>query len=133
MKKLNLEKKNLKNFGITMCIAFLVITGLIIIRHRHSIAPTAVISGVFLLLALIHPLLLKPIYIIWMRLAYALGWLNTRIILLIIFYIVFTPIGLALRLFRVDLLDRKIDKNKDSYWLKKEKKEFKTLDYERQF
>jgi len=38
-----------------------------------------------------------------------------------------------MRLFKVDLLDRKIDKNKESYWKEKEKEDFKPLNYERQF
>lgn len=133
MERLNPDKKDLKKFGVTMCVAFLVISGLIIIKHRHSAVPALTISAAFLLSALVRPGLLKPVYIIWMKLAFALGWLNTRVILLLIFYIIFAPVGLALRLFRADLLDRKIDKNKDSYWLKKEKKEFNPLDYERQF
>lgn len=133
MEKLNPDKKGLRNFGITMCIAFLVISSLIIFKHRHSAVPTLTISAALLLSALIRPILLKPFYIIWMNFAFTLGWFNTRIILLLIFYIVFAPVGLFLGLFRADLLDRKIDKNKDSYWLKKEKKEFNPADYERQF
>lgn len=68
-----------------------------------------------------------------MRFALVLSWVNTRLILLIIFYLIFTPIGLAMRLFGIDLLERKSDKNKKSYWKKKEKKSFSRLDYERQF
>jgi hypothetical protein len=41
--------------------------------------------------------------------------------------------GLSMKLFGVDLLDRKIDKDKESYWKKKEEKEFNPIDYERQF
>jgi hypothetical protein len=95
--------------------------------------PTTVISGLFFILAFIAPGLLKPIYIFWMRLAFVLSWINTRLILSIIFYLIFTPVGLGMRLFGVDLLDRKIEKNKDSYWINKEKKEFNARDYERQF
>jgi hypothetical protein len=68
-----------------------------------------------------------------MRFAYLLAWINTRLILCAIFYLVFTPIGLVMRLLKIDPLDRKIDKNKNSYWIKKEKKDFCPLDYERQF
>jgi len=74
--------------------------------------------------------LLKYLYIIWMRLAFILGWINTRILLLAIFYLLFTPIGIGIKLFGVDLLERKIDKNKDSYW---KKKDSLAADYERQF
>jgi len=133
MEKLRLDKKTLRKFGITMGIAFLIITLIILIRHKHSVIPTSIISATFLILAFVSPALLKPIYILWMRLAFILGWINTRLILFIIFYLVFTPIGLVMRLFRIDLLDRKIDKNKESYWRKKERSSFSPLNYERQF
>jgi hypothetical protein len=133
MEKINLDKKSLRKFGITMGIAFLAITILILIRHRYSTLPTSIISLIFFLLAAIAPPLLKPIYISWMKLAFILSWINTRLILIIIFYLVFTPIGLVMRLFGADLLDRKIDKNKDSYWRKREKKAFNPADYERLF
>ncbi len=123
----------LRKFGITMGIAFLAITLLIFSRHRHSILPTAVISAVFFTLALILPISLKYVYILWMKLALVLSWINTRLILFIIFYLVFTPIGLAMRLFNADSLDRKIEKKRDSYWGMREKKVFNPLDYERQF
>lgn len=74
---------------------------------------------------------IKPVYIVWMRFAFILGWINTRIILVILFYLIFTPVGLFMRLFRIDLLERK---NKEgTYWKKKEKVEFNPLNYERRF
>lgn len=133
MDKLKLDRKSLRQFGITMAIAFLIITLIIFIRHKYSVIPASVISVTFLILAFTLPALLKPIYILWMRLAFILGWINTRLILFILFYLVFTPIGLVMRLFRIDLLDRKIDKNKESYWRKKERSGFSPLNYERQF
>ncbi len=133
MEKLNLDKKSLKKFGVTMGVAFLIIALLLLIRHKHNLLPLFSISIVFFMFAFTLPVLLKPIYILWMRLAFILGWITTRLILFIIFYFIFTPIGLGMRLFKVDLLDRKIDKNKESYWKEKEKGDFKPLNYERQF
>ncbi len=134
MEELKLDKKTLRKFGITMGLAFLVITGLILFRHRHSILPPAVISLLFFILAIIWPLLLKPIYILWMKLALVLGWVNSRLLLITIFYLVFAPISLALKLFKVDPLDRGIEKRKGSYWKEKEKKQVDDkLSYERQF
>lgn len=43
-----------------------------------------------------------------------------RLISIIIFYLIFTPVGIAMRLFGVDLLDIKIDKKRKSYWKKKD-------------
>ncbi len=133
MDKINLDNKSLKKFGITMGIAFFIVTLFILIRHKHNILPASIISIIFFILALVIPDLLKPIYIFWMRLAYILAWVNTRLILSILFYIIFTPIGVGIRLFGIDLLDRKIDKNKQSYWIKKEETAFSPLGYERQF
>lgn len=133
MEKLNLDKNNLRKFGITMGIAFLVITLFILTRHRHNILPTSIISAIFFILAFIMPVLLKPIYIFWMKLALVLSWINTRLILLIIFYLIFTPIGLVMMLFGIDLLERRIERNKESYWKEKEKRKFERLNYERQF
>lgn len=73
---------------------------------------------------------LKSVYAVWMKFASVLGIINVTLILSLLFYIIFTPIGLIIRLFGRDLLDRKIEKDKTSYWLKKE---FPASDYERLF
>lgn len=53
--------------------------------------------------------------------------------LLALFYFIFAPMGVVMRIFGIDALDRKIDRGRGSYWKKKEKKEFSLTDYERQF
>ena len=133
MHMLEANKQNLRKFGITMGVAFLVITTIVFFRHRHSILPTMVISGSFFVSAAFMPAVLKPIYIVWMKLAFILGWVNTRLLLCIIFYSLFTPFAMAAKLFRKDPLDRKIEKEKESYWGKKEDKPFCPADYERLF
>ncbi|MFA5350415.1 MAG: SxtJ family membrane protein [Candidatus Omnitrophota bacterium] len=75
----------------------------------------------------------KPLYICWMKLAYALSWFNSRLLLFLIFYFVFTPIGWILKLLRKDLLDMRIKRGEKSYWRKKDKNEFGTVSYEKQF
>jgi len=133
MAKLDFAQQNLKKFGITMAVAFMVITGIILLKHRHSALPTLIIAVIFFIFAYIAPFVLKPVYILWMRLAFILSWVNTRLILTLIFYLVFTPIGLVLRVCGVDLLQIKIKKDKTSYWLKREPKVFSPTDYQRQF
>lgn len=133
MEKMKLNKNNLKAFGITMGIAFLAIALFMLIRHKHMLLPVFLISVIFFIFAFTLPVLLKPVYILWMKLAFALSWINTRLILFIMFYLILTPIGLVMRLFKVDLLDIKIDKGRQSYWKQRENKEFCPLNYERQF
>ncbi|MCX5700290.1 MAG: SxtJ family membrane protein [Candidatus Omnitrophica bacterium] len=45
---------------------------------------------------------------VWMYLSLISGWINARIILIVMFCLIFTPVGLLMRLFRDDLLERKI-------------------------
>lgn len=133
MERLNLDKKNLRKFGITMGVVFLVITLLIFIKHRYIAVSVSIISFLFFALALFIPRSLKLLYSLWMKFAFVLAWINTRLILFILFYLIFTPLGLSMKIFGADLLDRKIDKSRNSYWKKKEKKHFNLSDYERQF
>ena len=70
----------------------------------------------FGLLGLSLPMALRPIYKVWMKFAEALGWINTRIILSVIFFLVFTPYGILARLLGKDLLDLKWKRRADSYW-----------------
>lgn len=134
MEELNLSKKSLRKFGLVMSVAFLVVAGILLIRHKQYIVPFFIAtSTILILLTLAAPVLLKPVYIVWMRMGFVLGWVNTRLLLLIIFYLVVTPIGLLMRLFGNDPLLRRIDKKISSYWVKKENKDFNPLNYERQF
>lgn len=77
--------------------------------------------------------LLKSLYSLWMKFALILSWINTRLILIILFYLIFTPIGLVLRILGKDLLDRKINKISKSYWRKKEENKFGLAAYQKQF
>ncbi len=126
------DNASLKKFGLTMAVALLVIAGIVFIKHKE---PNAVLLGlalVFLLCSFVFPRALKYVYIAWMKLAFVLGWINTRILLSLVFYLIFTPIGLIMRLFN-DPMERRIDKDRQSYWIKKENKPFNKQDYERQF
>lgn len=127
------NKISLKKFGLTMAVCFALIALVVFIRHRHSPLAICIISFFFLLISLIVPGLLRYVYIIWMKLAFVLGWVNTRILLCIIFYLIFSPLGLIMRIFRIDLLDRRFNCATESYWKAKSSKEFSQADYQRRF
>lgn len=48
-----------------------------------------------------------------------MGWFNTRLILIITYYFVLTPIGLLAKLFKKDFLNLKIEREAQSYWIQK--------------
>ncbi len=91
------------------------------------------VGTVFLLIGMIYPILVKPVYVGWMKFAYLLGEVNTRIILLFVFILTILPIGILFRIFRKDLLDSKLEKSKKSYWLEREKKELDIEGYYKHF
>ena len=78
------------------------------------------------------PIILKPVYFLWMIFAFILGWVMTRVILSIVFYIIITPIGLITRLLGEDFLNIKKIKN-DSYWNNRDSSEELNQNYEKQF
>ena len=75
-----------------------------------SMKVAAVLAG----MALVLPVALGPVFKVWMRFAEALGWVNTRIILSVIFFLLFLPVGMIMRIFN-DPMRRKLDKSADSY------------------
>jgi len=132
MDKLKLDKITLKKFGLTMGVAFLLFSGLFLFRHKPGVAKYSLAtSSLFFIAGLIFSFLLKPIYIVWMRFAFILSWVNTRIILIILFYLVFMPVGLLMRLRRKDLLE--INSHGSTYWKEKEKTDSNIINYERRF
>lgn len=74
------------------------------------------VAAVFVLGALLVPRWLAPVHGLWLRIGHALGWLNTRLILGLVFFLIFVPVGLARRAFR-DPLARRLDGGLESYRL----------------
>lgn len=71
-------------------------------------------SAILITMALIFPAALSPVYAIWMQFAEVLGWINTRIILSLIFFLIFFPFGVIMRIFN-DPMRRSLDKTVESY------------------
>jgi polyferredoxin len=127
-------KSELRTFGIGLTIFFLLVGSLLYYRgnfpnYRWFFA----VSGLILLIATLRPGLLAFIHRVMARFARAIGWVNTMALLSIIFYGIFTPVGLLVKLLGRDSLDRKWDSEVSSYWHRRNKAEFIREQYERQF
>ena len=133
IKNIKEDKKDLEKFGYTVGIAFLIISVLTFIFGKHSYIYFGIIAIFLIVSSFLLPYALKPLNKIWMGLSILLGWLMTRVILIILFYLAITPISLLAKLFKKDFLDLKFDLSKRSYWKNKEQKKIDPTDYERQF
>jgi hypothetical protein len=132
IKNIKSEKKDLRSFGIVMAVFFGLLGAWLLWKERDSYLYMFIIAGIFLLGGLALPIALKPLQIAWMTLAVILGWVMTRVILGILYYLIFTPMGLLARLFGKDFLNMKLDRNASSYWIEK-KAEPGERNYENQF
>jgi hypothetical protein len=126
-------KKELRKFGITVGSVFVLLGLLLCWRGKGYYYYFLILGGAFIIPGVIVPMILRPVEKVWMGAAKRMGWVMTRVILSILFFLVFTPMGLVAKLFGKQFLDLKIDKRKKSYWGYREKKEFNRGDYEKQF
>jgi len=110
------ETKQLRNFGLMVGGIFLII-GLwpVLLRSENPRAWAVVLGGLLMSLGFGLPKLLGPVYRVWMILGHALGWVNTRILLGIVFYGLLTPMGLIMRLFGKDSMRRQFVQEAHTY------------------
>jgi hypothetical protein len=69
-------------------------------------------------LGLVAPAWLRPVHAGWMRMAHAVGWFNTRILLGLVYYGMVLPIGLVRRCVADPLALR--PGSADSYWVRRD-------------
>ena len=116
------------NSGVTVIIA-----GLLYWKEKDSFQIFLTTGAVLFIFGSILPVLLKPIYWIWMIIATILGGFMTRVILSFLFYVILTPIGLIARLFGKQFIELRWNKSKASYWNYRTTKQQKRENYEKQF
>ena len=89
---------------------------------RSQNTTAAIVVGALAVLVgvpgLFFPRLLKPIFVGWMILAFPIGWLVSRIILMLLYFGVFAPVGFVLRILGHDPLRLK-KPEVESYWEEK--------------
>ncbi|HIG55770.1 MAG TPA: sxtJ [Candidatus Handelsmanbacteria bacterium] len=128
------QRRDLRNFGLVMAAVLALVSGYL--WYKDAMDPAQVVVAVaagFLIVGLVLPVVLTPIYFPWMWLARILAFVNTHLLLGFVFYTLFTFIGLGMRLLGRDPLDRKIIPDSDSYWQRRESPLLSREHYLRQF
>ena len=90
------------------------------------------ISLFFFLTSIFKASLLLPLNKAWMRLGFLIGMLVNPLVLGFIFFLLFTPLALIMRLFNRDELRLKV-KNRSSHWKKRNIEETEINDFKQQF
>jgi integral membrane sensor domain MASE1 len=124
------DNKTLRNFGLTSAVIVALLFGLALpwLRgHGWPLWPWY-LSGAMLLTGLIAPGALRPVYRVWMKFGQFMGRVNSTIILTMVFFIIFTPVGIIMRAIRRDSLKRKLEKEHQSYRVQSEPSQRKKLE-----
>lgn len=131
--KLDRSPRALRRFGLTLGSALLLL-GAFLFWRRHGGAGLlfASLGALLLILAGIAPVLLKWVHGPWMILSLALGWVMTRVLLTVAFFLIVTPIGLLQRLFGKLPLEIAFRTGATSYWQPRTAQPL-PADYEKQF
>ncbi len=111
--------RELRFFGIVFPVFFGVLGALVLYLTGALLAAQVIWGaalGVTLLFALINPLRL-PIYLGFNALAFPIGWTLSRLVMLLTYYVVLTPLALALKLTGRDPLMRRFDRDRASYFV----------------
>ena len=133
IKHIKSTKNELRKFAYSVGGVLILIGTLFYFLGNTSYIYFVSIGILLAVLGLSLPEVLIPLQKTWMSISILLGFVMTRVILSILFYIVITPVGFVARLFGKDFLNEKIDKSKESYWNYREQKEYDKTSTEQQF
>ena len=119
-KEFKTELPSNRKFGFFFTVVFLVASAYFYIKaNTIGLYTFGGLAIIFLLITIIKAELLLPLNKLWMSLGHLIGMFVGPIVLGLIFFGIFTPIGFIMRIFGRDELQLKFQE-KRSYWIKRE-------------
>ncbi len=107
-----------RKFGLLVGGAFLLIAAILWWRGRHVAPYVAGLGGALVLAGLLVPTMLGPVNRAWMGLAHLLSKVTTPIFMGVVYFVIFSPVALGMRLFgRRSLVHPLHD---GTYWIERE-------------
>ena len=114
----------LRRFGLAVGGVFVLLGAVGAWRSGWDPSPLAtgllVGGGLLMSLGLLVPVVLGPVFRVWMTGALAMGFVMTRVILTLALVVVFTPVALIFRIIRRDPLHRRPDPDAATYWIRRD-------------
>lgn len=126
------KKAQGRKFGLTVGIAFLALTGIVVWRDHMTVAyVTGSLGGLLVLGGLLIPSKLGPIERAWMAMAHKISKVTTPIVMGIVYFLVLAPIGFVVRTIKGNPLVR-VEHN-GSLWVVRADEKIKTGGMENQY
>lgn len=113
------SRRELMWFGLLLALFLMVVGGIVWWRFSGRTA-AMVIWGAGALLTITYfvlPAVRRPIYLGWIYAAFPIGWTVSHLMLVLLYYGLFTPIGLIMRMLGRDPLARRFEPGASSYWV----------------
>ncbi|HMN48908.1 MAG TPA: SxtJ family membrane protein [Ignavibacteriaceae bacterium] len=133
IKHIDSSNEAVKKTGLTVGIVLILVSLLLWYLGKTSFVYFSSIGGLFVILAITAIPVLRPFHKLWMMLSLLMGFVMSRVILTLLFYIVLTPVGFIAKLVGKKFMPLGFDKNAKTYWEKRENAVKQQIDYERQF
>jgi len=110
------SRKELRSFGLIVAACFFVI-GMIpaVFRHARPAPLALTLSVVFAVTGILVPQVLRYVHRVWMLLGNILGWVNSRIVLGLVFYLIVTPVRMVMSAAGNDPMNRRFDPKAETY------------------
>ena len=109
-----------RSFGLVFFTVFIIISLWPLKSGGNLSFWPLVVSLIFLILGVLNSKILTPLNKLWYKFGISLGAILAPIVMSFIFFLVITPIRFIMNLIGKDLLNKKFDKNKKTYWIKRD-------------
>jgi len=109
-----------RSFGWVFTVVFLVIALWPLLRGGPLRSWSLIVAAVFLLITLVAPALLALPKRIWMRFGLLLNRIVSPLVLMFLFYVVVTPMGILMRMFGKSTMRLGAPNTSESYWIKRD-------------
>jgi predicted membrane metal-binding protein len=109
-----------KSFGIVFAVVFAIIAALPLLHDEPVRWWSLAVAAVFLIAAFVAQPLLKPLNLLWFKFGLLLYKVVNPIVMGLLFYLTVAPMGIAMRLFGKDPLNRAFDPKATTYWIERD-------------
>ena len=117
-----MKKSSEKSFGILFGLVFLIISFWPLLSSANIRLWALIIATIFFIIAFIKPIILVPLNRSWIKFGEILGMIIAPAVMALVYFLILTPVSLAVRFFGKDLLGLKFSKKKINILDKKRKK-----------
>jgi carbamoyltransferase len=127
------DKREWRKFGIGLSIILSILGTIQWITGKSMFPMIYLTAGIVLASALLFPLILKPLFILFSYIGFGLGWIMTRVILSALYFLVITPIGMISRLMGKRYLQTNLKTNETTYWKNRQEQTASKEHFEKQY